>query len=94
VLLTGDGDRADALEQPTGAGLPSAPTSACGSTSVPSGWAARPSRTQAPVCASRTTTFTDWVEESTPATSVTGEPCHNPSNSRLAEQVVGQLMTL
>ena len=50
-----------------------------GATSVPSGCDARPSRTQAPVSASRTTTFTDWVEVSTPATrdcSVTGEPCH------------------
>ena len=40
-----------------------------GSTSVPSGCAARPLRTTAPVCASRTTTLHDWVEVSTPATS-------------------------
>jgi hypothetical protein len=40
-----------------------------GSTSVPSGWPARPVRTTSPVTASHTTTLHDWVEESTPATS-------------------------
>ena len=40
-----------------------------GSTSVPSGWPARPVRTTSPVTASQTTTLHDWVEESTPATS-------------------------
>ena len=40
-----------------------------GSTSVPSGWAARPARTTSPVSASHTTTLHDWVEVSTPATS-------------------------
>ena len=44
---------------------------ASGSTSVPSGCAPRPCRTNSPVSASRTTTLHDWVEESTPATSVT-----------------------
>src|SRR3954452_9883568 len=43
---------------------------AAGSTSVPSGCGARPSRTRAPLSASRTTTLHDWVEESTPATRV------------------------
>src|SRR4051794_19497345 len=42
---------------------------AAGSTSVPSGCAARPSRTTAPVDASQTTTLVDCVDESTPATS-------------------------
>ena len=41
-----------------------------GSTSVPGGCAARPSRTSAPPSASRTTTLHDWVDESIPATSV------------------------
>src|SRR6478735_6636393 len=41
---------------------------AAGSTSVPSGCAARPSRTISPVAASQTTTLVDWVDESTPAT--------------------------
>src|SRR6478735_856393 len=43
-----------------------------GWTSVPSGWAVRPSRTSFPVSASRTTTLQLWVEESTPATRVMG----------------------
>src|SRR5690606_39796426 len=47
---------------------------ASGCTSVPSGWAARPERTSAPVSASRITTLQDWVDESTPATSVTPPP--------------------
>ena len=52
-----------------------------GSTSVPSGWAARPWRTSAPVPASRTTTLHDWVEESIPATSVTSHLQHSHSHS-------------
>ena len=40
-----------------------------GFTSVPSGWAALPCLTNSPVLASLITTLTDWVEESTPATS-------------------------
>src|SRR4051794_34365127 len=52
----------------------SAAPHAAGSTSVPSGWAARPSRTVAPVSESRTRTLQDWVEESTPATSATSGP--------------------
>ena len=40
-----------------------------GSTSVPSGCAARPSRISSPVSALRITIFTDCVDESTPATS-------------------------
>src|SRR5690606_27892889 len=43
---------------------------AAGATSVPSGCAARPVRTTAPVSASRTTTLQLWVDESTPATNV------------------------
>ncbi len=49
--------------------VPSASHQWRGSTDVPSGWDARPSRTTAPVDASRMVTLQDWVEESTPATS-------------------------
>ena len=49
----------------------SASSQACGWTSVPSGCATRRSRTSAPLSASRTTSLTDWVEESRPATSMT-----------------------
>ena len=71
VLLAADADRGDAVEQPAGGRLRErVPTTAAGSTSVASGCAARPSRTTAPVSASHTTTFVDWVDESTPATSV------------------------
>jgi hypothetical protein len=37
---------------------------------VPDGCEARALRTTAPVSISQTTTLTDWVDESTPATSV------------------------
>ena len=47
---------------------PNASHHASGCTSVPSGWSARPCRSSTPVCRSRTTTLTDWVEESTPTT--------------------------
>ena len=40
----------------------------CGSISVPSGCAADADRWTSPVSASQTTTFVDWVEQSTPAT--------------------------
>ncbi len=50
----------------------SAASQAAGSTSVPAGCAARPSRTSSPESASRTTTLQAWVELSTPATSGTG----------------------
>ena len=43
--------------------------------------APRPERTSAPVSASRMTTLQDWVDESTPATSVIGR-------RRCAEQVL------
>src|SRR5664279_2713289 len=45
-----------------------------GSTSVPSGCAARPERTSVPLTRSRITTLQLCVEESTPATRVTGSP--------------------
>ena len=45
-----------------------ADSQAAGGADVPSGCAARPSRTRAPVTASRTTTLQDCVEVSTPAT--------------------------
>ena len=73
MLLPADGDRRDVVE-PAGrasAAARSADHHAAGSTSVPSGCGARPSRTSAPVSASRTTTLHDWVERSTPATSGT-----------------------
>ncbi len=54
------------------AAFPSADHHASGSTSVPSGCGARPSRTSLPSVASRTTTLQDWVDESIPATRVTG----------------------
>ena len=59
----------------------SASHQASGWTCVPSGWAARPVRTSAPVSASRTTTLQDWVDESTPATRGIGR-------SARAEQVL------
>ncbi len=51
----------------------SASTQNRGCTSVPSGCAARASRTSSPVSASRTTTLTDCVDESMPATSAMRE---------------------
>ncbi len=48
------------------------------STSVTSGWGARPSRTTSPVSASQTTTLVFWVEQSMPATSVMGETTRRP----------------
>src|SRR5665647_99811 len=54
--------------------LPMACCSAChqnsGATSVPSGRLVRQGRASHPVSASRMTTLQDWVDESTPATSV------------------------
>src|SRR5262249_20807045 len=45
---------------------------ACGSHSVPAGWGALPVPTTVPSSARHSTTFVDCVEESIPATSVTG----------------------
>ena len=70
VLLAADGER---RRRRRGGRRRSPPRQAVhqwrGSTSVPSGWAARPARTTSPVSASHTTTLHDWVEVSTPATS-------------------------
>ena len=76
VLLAGDRDGRDVVQT---AGLRRSPAcsaahQASGCTSVPSGCGARPCRTSAPVSASRMTTLQDWVEESTPATSVMAAP--------------------
>ena len=69
MLLPADRDGADALEEPVGdrhlVGVPPA----VGVDRGALGWPA-PERTISPVSASHTTTLVDWVEESTPATSV------------------------
>src|SRR3954447_59185 len=73
----------------------SATRQAAGCTSVPSGCADRPSRTSRPDSASRTTTLHDWVDESTPATSVIDGPPGPRSGSAGAEQVLeGELVEL
>ena len=38
------------------------------------GWGDRPQPVSSPVAASRSSTLVDWVEQSTPRTSVTGQP--------------------
>ena len=83
VLLGPDRDGVDVV-QAAGVrrGLRRARSQACGSTSVPGGCGACPRRTSDPSSASRTTTVHDWVEQSMPATSVTGARQPRPGGGR------------
>src|ERR1035437_4363104 len=70
-----------------------------GSTCVPSGCAARPERTSVPLSRSRMTTLQLCVEESIPATSVTGspavrDPAERPSSARTEKVLERQLVEM
>ena len=73
MLLGADTDGRDAFQQAV-AGALEPRHQAAGSVSVPSGCGAVPDPTIRPESASTSSTLVDWVDESTPATSVVS-PC-------------------